>query len=308
MAAVAGRCPALGVHPSGVVVRDPAVQPSGVQPSGVQPSGVRSPGFVVRVSGGPVICCPPVRCPALCCPPVQRPAGCCPPVQRPAGCCPPRRSGPVRLLPYRAVALGPDRCGGHPSPRERVQVPVGCRAVERFGRRPRGPGRGRCCRTRVLVSGASGGRPGPGWVRRRRVPGCATSRPGRHAERPWLAAERGHRMRLRRAVAAPAAWLPSGAGWRPRWVVAVGSAARVGGPGGRPMGVLVGMACGPSAAQASSQRSRLAAGSALTCADGWWACQDLNLGPHPYQGSTPERRAIQPFRWSCYSVSPTGMG
>jgi hypothetical protein len=74
------------------------------------------------------------------------------------------------------------------------------------------------------------------------------------------------------------------------------------------MGVLVGMACGPSAAQASSQRSRLAAGSALTCADGWWACQDLNLGPHPYQQSPAERRAIQPFRWSCYSVSPTGMG
>jgi hypothetical protein len=34
-------------------------------------------------------------------------------------------------------------------------------------------------------------------------------------ERPWLAAERGHRMRLRREGAAPAAWLPSGAGWRP---------------------------------------------------------------------------------------------
>jgi hypothetical protein len=45
-----------------------------------------------------------------------------------------------------------------------------------------------------------------------------------------------------------------------------------------------GSACGPSAAQAGSEHARLAAGSALTCDDGWWACQDLNLGPHPYQG------------------------
>jgi hypothetical protein len=22
---------------------------------------------------------------------------------------------------------------------------------------------------------------------------------------------------------------------------------------------------------------------AVTCGVGWWACQDLNLGPHPYQ-------------------------
>jgi hypothetical protein len=39
--------------------------------------------------------------------------------------------------------------------------------------------------------------------------------------------------------------------------------------------------CGPSAAQAGSGRSRLAAGSSVTCGIGWWACQDLNLGPHP---------------------------
>jgi hypothetical protein len=44
-----------------------------------------------------------------------------------------------------------------------------------------------------------------------------------------------------------------------------------------------GWACGPSAAPAGSERARLAAGSALTCDDGGWACQDLNLGPHPYQ-------------------------
>ena len=40
----------------------------------------------------------------------------------------------------------------------------------------------------------------------------------------------------------------------------------------------------------------------------WWACQDLNLGPHPYQRSTAERCANRPFRWSRYSVSPTRMG
>jgi hypothetical protein len=105
MASVAGRCPASGVHPSGIVVPDPAAQPSGVQPS-----GVRSPG-----SSG----CPAVRSSAV------HPSGVqpcrCPPVQRPAGWRPPRRFGRVRLLPCRAVALGPGRCGGHPSPRERVE-------------------------------------------------------------------------------------------------------------------------------------------------------------------------------------------
>ena len=30
-----------------------------------------------------------------------------------------------------------------------------------------------------------------------------------------------------------------------------------------------------------------AVGSAVTCGNSWWACQDLNLGPHPYQGSAP---------------------
>jgi hypothetical protein len=35
---------------------------------------------------------------------------------------------------------------------------------------------------------------------------------------------------------------------------------------------------------------------------------DLNQRPHPYQRSTAERRAIQRLRWSCDSVSATGMG
>jgi hypothetical protein len=64
---VGRRCPACGVHPSGLGVRDPAVRPS----------GVRSPGVVVqrvRRSDG---CCPPVRCPAVRCPSVRCPSVWC---------------------------------------------------------------------------------------------------------------------------------------------------------------------------------------------------------------------------------------
>jgi hypothetical protein len=64
------------------------------------------------------------------------------------------------------------------------------------------------------------------------------------------------------------------------------------------MGLPVGWACGPSAAQAGSERSRLAADSALTCDDGWWAWEDLNLRLHPETkiarvatGSVAPRRA-----------------
>jgi hypothetical protein len=46
----------------------------------------------------------------------------------------------------------------------------------------------------------------------------------------------------------------------------------------------------------------------LTWENEVWAWLDLNLGPHPYQRSTAERRANRPFRWSCDSVSPTRMG
>jgi hypothetical protein len=47
---------------------------------------------------------------------------------------------------------------------------------------------------------------------------------------------------------------------------------------------------------------------AVTCDDGWWACQDLNLGPHPYQVSPAERRAIQHFPRPGGSVNAAGMG
>jgi hypothetical protein len=39
-----------------------------------------------------------------------------------------------------------------------------------------------------------------------------------------------------------------------------------------------------------------------------WAWLDLNQQAHPYQRWTAERCAIQRLRWSCDSVSPTGMG
>jgi hypothetical protein len=112
---VGRRCPAGGVHPSGLGVRDPAVQPS----------GVRSPGVVVRVSGGPVVCCPPVRCP---------PSGVHPSSLQPAGVRPVGLDASVfsrteRWRWPRSVRRAPLTTGTS-------QVLVGCRAVERLGRRP----------------------------------------------------------------------------------------------------------------------------------------------------------------------------
>jgi hypothetical protein len=40
---------------------------------------------------------------------------------------------------------------------------------------------------------------------------------------------------------------------------------------------------GPDVDQERNERRRLQDRDALTCWVGWWACQDLNLGPHPYQ-------------------------
>jgi hypothetical protein len=56
------------------------------------------------------------------------------------------------------------------------------------------------------------------------------------------------------------------------------------------------------------RRRRLDGRDALTCWVGGWACQDLNLGSHPYQRWTAKRHASQPFRWSCDTISPTRMG
>jgi hypothetical protein len=40
---------------------------------------------------------------------------------------------------------------------------------------------------------------------------------------------------------------------------------------------------------------RSSAGVAVTCWVGWWACQDSNLGPHPYQVSRAKRCADRRF-------------
>jgi hypothetical protein len=130
IASVAGPRPACGVHhpvpssgirlssPSGVrsagvVVRDPAVQPSGVHPSSVHPSSVQPSG--VR----------PVR---------------------------PDMSVWTHTRRWR---WGPGRCGGATCTTGMGRGPVGCRVLERLGRRPRRPGRGRRCRGRASVSDRS---------------------------------------------------------------------------------------------------------------------------------------------------------
>ena len=82
----------------------------------------------------------------------------------------------------------------------------------------------------------------------------------------------------------PPAWVASSAAARPRWVVVAEADARMGGPRRGHWRCRRGWGCGPSAAQAGSERSQLAAGSALTCDDWWWARQDLNLGRHPDPG------------------------
>jgi hypothetical protein len=38
---------------------------------------------------------------------------------------------------------------------------------------------------------------------------------------------------------------------------------------------------GPDVDQERNERRRSQDRDALTCWIGWWACQDLNLGPHP---------------------------
>jgi hypothetical protein len=225
MASVAGRCPAWGVHPSGVVVRGPAVRPSGVQP-------LRCPvtWFVVRGSGGPAVCCHPSGVQ----PSGVHPSGVQPSGVQPAGVHPRRRSGRVRLLPHRTVTLGPGWCGGgnrHRRNRSRSRWLPCRRAARSTAQQAWG---GRRCRGRASVGGGVAGRPGPGGMRaaRPRVPAERPGRPGRRAERPcW-------RRREGTGAGCGARWphLPRGCrpvlGARPRCVVVVEPAARVGGPRG----------------------------------------------------------------------------
>jgi hypothetical protein len=139
MASVAGRCPACGVHPSGVVVRGPAVRLSGVQPVRCPVTWGRRPG--VRRSGR-LLSTRPMSSPLMSTRPVSSRL-----VSAPVG---PDASVSSHTGRWRWDQAG---AAGQPSPQEPVEVPVGCRAVERLGRRPRRLGGGRRCRGRALVSG-----------------------------------------------------------------------------------------------------------------------------------------------------------
>ena len=138
---------ALSTHP---------VSSSGIRQSSrpvSSPSGVRSPGFVVR---GPAVRMAGVHPSSVQLSGVQ-PSGVQPAGVRPADVRP-HRSGRASVSSTPGGGVG-DQAGaaGHPSPQEPVEVPVGCRAVERLGQRPSRPGRGRRCRGRALVSGGVAG-------------------------------------------------------------------------------------------------------------------------------------------------------
>ena len=64
---------------------------------------------------------------------------------------------------------------------------------------------------------------------------------------------------------------------------------------------------GPDVDQGHEERRWLQDRDALTCGVGWWACQDLNLGPHPYQVSRAKRCAQRRFPRSPRSVRGKGM-
>jgi hypothetical protein len=108
---VGRRCPAGGVHPSGL----------GVRGSGCP--AVRCP---VSWGGRPevrrsAVCCPPVCCPPVRCPPVR-----CPPVW-----CLPRRSGRVGLLRCSGGGVGDSGRGGRATMTTGTGGgSAGCRAVD----------------------------------------------------------------------------------------------------------------------------------------------------------------------------------
>jgi hypothetical protein len=109
-------------------VRPSSVQPrlvssaSGVHPSGVHPSGVHPSGV--------------------------HPSSVQPAAVRPG------RSGRVHLVLPWAVALGTRSLRRAAVTTGTGRVPAGCHAVERPGRPPGRPGRGRCCRGRALSVGS----------------------------------------------------------------------------------------------------------------------------------------------------------
>jgi hypothetical protein len=93
-------------------------------------SSMRCPPIRVRRprSGGPAVWCParPVSSPLVSTRPMPSPSG-VQPVRCPAVRCPPRPDASVssQLMRWH---WGPDRCGGHLSPQERVEVPVAAAA------------------------------------------------------------------------------------------------------------------------------------------------------------------------------------
>jgi hypothetical protein len=264
------RCPAGGVHPSGLGVRDPAVQPS----------GVRSPEVVVQRVRRSAVCCPPVRCPAVRCPAVRSPA---------VWCLPLSVRTRVGLLPCSGGGGGTrSRWPGDPDHQNRWR-PLWLPSRRRLDRWSRRPGCGRRCRSRVgrWEVGGGPGRAGSGCgPRRPHVP--LSDQPGpagaRSARRGRLRGGRGAGGSAR--MAAPDAWLASSAGGRPRWVVVAEAGAGWAvpeGPGEVPAGMGVRPQRGPG-----RQRARPARRRQRSELRRWlWACQDLNLGPHPYQGSAP---------------------
>ena len=180
MASVAGPRPACGVHLSGSVVRGPAVRPVRCP----APSGVQSPGSSSRIRC-PAVWCPPVRCPALWCPP--------PSVRT-------RPSGP----PSGGGGWGSADAARQPAPRERAQVPVGCRVVERLGSTASRPGRERRRRGHPWSAGRSVADPGRvGCERRPGLTLASPGRPGQPADRPSQAAALWAREEAAAEVAAP---------------------------------------------------------------------------------------------------------
>ncbi len=268
MASLDGPHPACGVHPSGCAVRGPAVRPAGVHPSGVH------------------------------CLASTRPAGWCPtrPVSNPSGVRPPS----VRTRPspptYGGGVGDQVEAARRPSPQPRVEVPAAAAPSGGSLDSPGGLAAGEVAE--VAVVRRVGGGTGPGWVRAAAARARCATRQARPAcaERPMAGG-----FAVGPGAGCSARWLHLPRGCRPRagWATTLRGSRGGSRPGGRACkgrwGVSTGRACGPDAAHAGSGRPRLAAGSAVTCGNGWWACQDLNLGPHPYQVSTVTRRAIRPF-------------
>jgi hypothetical protein len=211
----------------------------GLHPSGVQPSGVRATGCIVRV----------------------RPS---------SGLVSARPSGRVRLVPRPAATLGNSSVQ-----RGSLTTATGRAAcgLPRPGGSVDGRGGLDAGATARVVRWSAGRRPRTGrivlrlgrWLRSTAAPTGQASPP---CGRPPLAATPEQGSGLQRDVAAPAAW-PVILGWMRdycAWLLR-SLAPAVDGPDGPPS-LPARMACGPSAAQACSERSRLGVDTAVTCENG----------------------------------------